>query len=211
MRRTWILLALALVARAEIIDRVAISVGSEVITLSELREEVRVTAFLNAGPVQFTPTVLRETGERMVDQLMIRNENVTSRFGSANDTEVKGMIDQIVRGRFQGKPEAFQAELARYELSESTLREHVRWQLTAVRYISVRFGTGVQVRPAEVEDYFKREIEPKLPADSKAAAEDYRERIESALLEERANQEADAWIKEARRRIIIDFHPEVFP
>ena len=209
--RTWILLVLSIGAQAEIIDRVAISVGSEVITLSEVKEEVRVTAFLNSEPVQFTAKILRETGERMVDQLMIRNENVTSRFGSANDSDVTTMIDEIVRSRFQGDPTAYQAELARYELTESILKEHVRWQLTAMRYISVRFGTGVQVRPVEVEDYFKREIQPRLPPDSKATAEDYRERIETALLEERANQEADAWIKEARGRMIVDFDPEVFP
>jgi len=210
MNWIWIVLLLITPSHAEIIDRVAISVGSEVITLSELREEARVTAFLNSAPLVANAGVLRETGERMVDQWMIRSENVTSRFGSASEEDVSGMIGQIVRDRFNGDQAGFRAELARYDLTEEVLREHVRWQLTAMRYISVRFGTGIQIRTAEIEDYFKREILPKLPAGSQATVDDYRDSIETALLEERANDEAEVWVKEARRRVIVDFHPEVF-
>jgi hypothetical protein len=210
MTRIWLALFVIASAPAEIIDRIAISVGSEVITESELLEELRVTAFLNGEAAQVTPTLLRETGERMVDQLMIRNENATSRFGSTTEQEVDSMIASLVRTRFKDDQAAFRNELSRYQLTEDILREHVRWQLTAMHYISVRFTTGVQVRTEAVEEYFNREVRPKLPPDSKATAEDYRERIEEILVQQRANEEAEAWVKEARSRLVTDFHPEVF-
>ena len=180
-------------------------------TESELREEVRVTAFLNAEPARFIGSVLREAGERMVDQIMIRNENVTSRFGSATEQETDAMIAQLIRDRFKGNRAAYLEALASYRLTEEVLRAHVQWQLTAMRYISVRFTTGVQVTDAQVEAYFRTQIQPQLPEGSEAKVEDYRERIQEALIQQRANEDADAWVKETRRRIVIDFHPEVFP
>jgi deoxyhypusine synthase len=210
MKRIWITLLFSMFASAEIIDGVAISVGSDVITISELREEVRVTAFLNREQLQFTSAVLRETGERMVDQLVIRTENATSRFGSATEQEVAAAMDQIVRERFQGDRGAYTAALARYELTQDIVKEHVRWQLIAMRYISVRFTTGVQIRTEDVEAYFKREIRPKLPPEDKSTAEDYRDRIEEILLQERANEQTESWIREVRRALIVDFNPEVF-
>ena len=42
------------VCRAEIIDRVAVVVGKRVITESEIVREIRLTAFLNGAPLDFS-------------------------------------------------------------------------------------------------------------------------------------------------------------
>ena len=74
-----------------------------------------------------------------------------------------------------------------------------------------RSGAPRKVTDAQVESYFRTQIQPQLPEGSEAKVEDYRERIQEALIQQRANEDADAWVKETRRRIVIDFHPEVFP
>src|SRR5262249_49424474 len=59
--------------RAEIIDRVAVVVGNRVITESEILREVRLTAFLNGAPLDFSAASKRKTAERLVEQRLIRS------------------------------------------------------------------------------------------------------------------------------------------
>ena len=51
MRALLVLLLVSVACRAEIIDRVAVVVGSGVITESEILREIRLTAFLNGEPL----------------------------------------------------------------------------------------------------------------------------------------------------------------
>ena len=70
----------ALAGRAEIIDRIAVSVGNRVITESDLDREIRVTAFLNDQKPDFSPENKRRTAERLVDQRLMRTELDMSRY-----------------------------------------------------------------------------------------------------------------------------------
>lgn len=71
---------LAAGAGAAIIDRIAVSVGSRVITETDLDREIRITALLNNAKPDFSPANKRTTAERMVDQALIRSELETSRY-----------------------------------------------------------------------------------------------------------------------------------
>src|SRR5438046_1912632 len=76
-----LLLFFALAAcRAEIIDRVAVVVGNSVITESEILREIRLTAFLNGEPLDFSPASKRKTAERLVEQRLIRIEADSSLY-----------------------------------------------------------------------------------------------------------------------------------
>src|ERR1017187_6822016 len=74
------LLAVTLPARAEIIDRIAVSVGNRVIAESDLHREIRVAAFLDGVQPDFSPAGRRATAERMVEQVLIRRELEISRY-----------------------------------------------------------------------------------------------------------------------------------
>ena len=71
-----------MVLRAEIIDRIAVSVGNQAITISDLDREIRVTAFLNRTPPDFSPAARRATADRMVEQRLILRELENSRYPS---------------------------------------------------------------------------------------------------------------------------------
>ncbi|MFN0168996.1 MAG: hypothetical protein ACKV22_21430 [Bryobacteraceae bacterium] len=208
--RLAVLLLVAAAAGAEIIDRIAITVGSNVITESELRQAVRLRQFLNGEPIDFRAFILRDAGERLVDQLLIRKENENSRYGAPPAESVQEARKQVIDQLFKGDPKAFAEALAAYGLTEEVLSAHLTWQLTVVRFVSVRFGTGIQTRPEEAQAYFEKEIAPKLPAGASRNPDDYRGRIEETLNQQRANEHADEWLRETRRRTVIDFHPEVF-
>jgi len=61
-------------AAQNIVDRVAVVVGNEVITESEVNMEARLTAFFNGTPLDLSVAQRKAAAERLVDQLLIRNE-----------------------------------------------------------------------------------------------------------------------------------------
>src|SRR2546421_12734122 len=77
----WLLLlALTMACRAEVIERIAVIVGPGVITESEIVREIRLTAFLNGDPLDFSAASKRKTAERMVEQRLIHIENEASLY-----------------------------------------------------------------------------------------------------------------------------------
>ncbi len=209
-RLTLLWLLTALTAGAEVIDRIAITVGSNVITESELRQAVRLRQFLNGEPLDFRAFILRDVGERLVDQFLIRKENDNSRYGGAPAESVQEALNQAMAQLFKDDRKAYAQALAAYGLTEEALLAHLAWQLTVVRFVTLRFGAGIQIPPEEAKSYFDKEIKPKLPEGASQNPDDYREQIEESMSHQQANEHADDWLRETRRRTVIDFHPEVF-
>src|SRR4051794_37805596 len=62
------------------IDRIAVSVGNQVITESELITDLRVTAFLDRSEVDLSSAAKRKSADRQVDQVLILKEASESRL-----------------------------------------------------------------------------------------------------------------------------------
>src|SRR5271157_6637304 len=84
----------AAVARAEIIDRIAVSVGNRVITETDLDREIRITALLNNEKPDFSPAKKRAAAERMVDQTLVRSEMEASRYLSPSTADTKAALEE---------------------------------------------------------------------------------------------------------------------
>ena len=199
LARVIAVVAAALAGRAEIIDRVAVRVGRSVITESELRREIRLTAFLEGAPLEFSATTQRKTAERLVDQRLIRAEMEESRYPQPPPEAAEEALKQVLAERSR-------ASLDQYGITEEELRAHLQRQLVTLRFISVRFRPGVQIEPGEIDQYLARH----KSANGTPPPEEHRARIEEALIEERVNRLAEVWLKEARARTRIEFRPEVF-
>ena len=198
-------------ASAEIIDRIAVSVASSVITTSEVDRAIRVTAFQNRVDLDFRPASRRETAERLVDQKLIRREMELSRYPQPDPSEASPLFAQV-RSRYQSDAE-FQKALKDYGVTEQELRDAFLWELTLLRFIEVRFRPAIQVGNQELENYFERVVKPAAQASQPGQAvslDDYRSRIEEKLAGERADQELDHWLKEARKHTDIEVHQEAF-
>ncbi|MGC9946648.1 MAG: hypothetical protein ABSF64_09805 [Bryobacteraceae bacterium] len=196
---------------AEIVDRIAVSVGNRVITETDLDREIRITAFLNNAKADFSPASKRETAGRMVDQALVRNELEASRYlpPSAADTEA---ALQEEKARF-GDNAAYHGALARYGIGDDDLKARLTWQLMLVRFIDVVFRPGVQIGDAEIQKYFDEHMRAGLVRahpGTPPAVDDYREGIEQKLVSQAADQQVEQWLREARRRTHIQYHDEVF-
>jgi hypothetical protein len=207
------LAGLAAAAGAAIIDRIAVSVGSRVITETDLDREIRITAFLNNAPLRsrLGNEEKREAAERMVDQTLVRNEVEANRYPPPSAADTAAALEEE-KARF-GNDAAYRRALAEYGISEDDLKARLTWQLALLRFIGVRFRPGIQITPAEILKYFNEHMRAGLIAahpGQTPSVDDYSAGIEQTLISQAADQQVEQWLKEARRRTHIQFHDEVF-
>lgn len=211
-RLTAALSLLACCASAEIIDRIAVSVGNSVITTSDVDREIRVTAFQSDVQPDLSPANRRATAQRMVEQKLIRREMEQSHYPLPAPTEADFLIEQLRMSRYPTDA-GYQQALAKYGVTEQDVRDELLWQLTLLRFIEVRFRPGVRVSDQEIQDYFDKQVKPAAQAahpGQPVSLEDYRNQIENRLAEQQTDKEVDAWLQDARKRTEIVFHDEAF-
>jgi hypothetical protein len=217
VREPWVraVLAFALLsvaARAEIIDRIAVSVGNRVIAETDLNREIRGAAFLDGVKPDFSPAGKRATAQRMVEQVLIRRELETSRYPVPSAAEVAPVLEAFQKERFPNSGD-YQRALADYGIADQDVKDLLLWQRTLLLFIEVRFQSAVQVTGQDIQEYFDKVVQPAAEAahpGQPMALEDYRDRIEQTLTGQRADREMNTWLKEARNRTEIVFHDEVF-
>ena len=204
------LLLLAAVAWGAIIDRIAVSVGNQVITLRDVEREIRVAAFLNGVKPDLSTANKRATAERLVEQKLIRQEMETSRFPVPAAADVEPALERFKKDTFPSETD-YQHALAEYGITGQDVKDLLVWQRTLLEFISLRFRPGVQVSDQEIQDYFDRVVAPAARAAHPAqpvALEDFRAQIEQALIGQQADRDMDNWLSEARKRTQIVFHQE---
>ena len=124
-------------ARAEIVDRVAIAIGHDAITESQIDEEVRVTAMLNHAPLQFDAATRRRAAQRLVNQYLIGRETESSRFPGADAKDVAAYLAKVEEDF--GGAAGFERALAAYELTRGVLERHLALQLRTLAFARFRF------------------------------------------------------------------------
>ena len=199
-------------SRADIIDRVAVTMDNQVITESEILLEIRLTAFQNGGPLAFKPEAKREAAGRLIEQKLIRKEIEVGRYVQPSPADVEPILKQLETQRFHNAGELRQA-LEKYDVREEDLKAHLLWQLTLLRFIDVRFRPGIQVTDQDIQQYFSQklpELEKRAGPEKKIRLEDLRDKIQEALTDERVDQQLNDWLAETRKHMRIEFHPEAF-
>jgi hypothetical protein len=201
------LLFLAALAPAEIVDRIVATVGTQVVTLSDVQQEYRTERFLDRQPLESLDVQhIRVVAGRLIDQLLLRQEMDASRFPPADPAQVDGRLAEL-RREFGGE-EAFRRLLAEYSLSEAGLRQHLELQLNILRFIDLRFHPMVVIEEPDIERYYRETLVPRLH--SQGAKEippldEVRDRIDAILTQERINQLYTQWLGELRSQARVQF------
>jgi peptidyl-prolyl cis-trans isomerase SurA len=206
------LVVLAAAAHAEIIDRVAVSVGNRVITASDLDRQLRVAAFQDGVKIDFSPGARRAAAARMVEQKLIQFEVANSRYPVPSAAELTPAIEQFKKDHFPNEA-AYRKALAEYGITEEDFKDLLLWQRTLLLFIELRFEAGATVTEPEIQDYFDKTVKPTAEAAHPGRPvdlEDYRQQIELTLAGQRADTQMNTWLQEARKRVEIIYHDEVF-
>jgi len=207
------LLLLAGALHAEIIDRVAVSVGNQAITTSDLDREIRVAAFLNRTPPDFSPAAWRATADRMVEQRLIMRELENARYPSPPGSEIDPILDKFKKDNFPNDDD-YRRALAESGITEQDVRDELLWQRRLLLFINVRFQPTVQVSDQDIQDYFAKVVEPAAKAahpGQPVNLEDYRPQIEEKLTGDQVDKQMSAWLEDARKRSDVVVHQEAFP
>lgn len=202
--RSLLLLLALLPLHATILDRLAITVGSQVITQQQLDEELRVTAFLNHEKIVRTEEARRTAADHLVQQLLVTREMELSQYPLPQAEDVNKYLLQVRAGF--GTATSFAEALAEYELSEETLKQHLALQLTTLQFIEFRFRPNVGISTADVQEAYNREVvawKVTHPGGTPPSLDSSREAIQKALLEERTDQVLDTWLEETRKQVSI--------
>ena len=206
-----IILLLAGVLHAAVIDRVAVIVGKRVVKASDLDRDLRVSQFLNHQPLDLSSATKRKVAERLIDQELVRQELLNGRYAGPTEEEANTYLQQLSRDRFKGSPTQLRTELSRYGLSEDQLRRRLLWQLTVLRFIDQRFRPGVLVTDEDVSEYYqahRAELQKASPRNSSLEAVE--PRIREILTGERVNQMFEEWLREARKNMRVEYREAAF-
>ena len=210
--RLLVLVTLSSLSPAEIIDRVAVSVGTRVITTSDIEREIRVSSLQNRAKPEFTPDVRRATSDRLIEQTLVRIELESSSYRSPDPAEVEPVLAQFKKEHFKNEEE-YQAALKEYGLTEQAVKDALLWQGSLLLFVAERFRPAIQVDEQEIQQYFEKEVAPAARAarpGQEPSLEEYRDQIEETITGKRVDQEMDKWLMDAKRRTLIFVHPEAF-
>jgi hypothetical protein len=196
---------LAGAATAEIIDRISVVVGRQVIKASDIERDVRVTSFLNAVEPSLTVEARRQAASRLIDQALIRDQVRSGEFPRASLADANRLLASIREDRFPSDAQ-FRSALIHYGIGEAELRERLLWQLTVLRFIDAKFRPQVFLTDQEVQDYSNAHIgalrkahpEAKTVAELQAPA---RELMEG----EKVNQLLNEWLEQSRKEARIEY------
>jgi parvulin-like peptidyl-prolyl isomerase len=205
MFRVCVALVLAITLRAEVVDRLAIAVGHQVITQLQLDEELRVTALLNHQPVSRSLDSRRAAADRLVEQLLIQREMELSRYPLPDDQAVEKYIAEVRQQN--GGAAALNKALSEYSITDRTLRRHLELQLTVLRFIEFRFRGDVAISDSEIEAAYRREAAnwEQTHREAPPSLEASRERLRTELAEERTDAALNTWLTDSRKQLNIVF------
>ena len=207
MGRLLLPFVLVIALPAVIVDRVAVTIGNQVITESELIREIQLAAFLNGEKPDLRPDAKRKAAERLIEQKLVRKEMELGRDPEPASPAAEEMLTQFEKQRARN-PGEFDVELKQAGLTREELKNHLHWQAALLNFIDFRFRPAVQVTEQDIQKYYLENFQ-NAPG-KKAAIEDVREQIMQIVTARRADDQMDAWLKDTRKHTRIEFHPEAF-
>lgn len=190
---------------AETLDRIAVTVGPDIITESELLRDLRVTAFLEHKPVDLSSAARRQAAQRIVDQILILREAVDSHVSLPSTEAAAGLVAPY-------KADSnFQADLERYGISEEDLSAHLLAGLRTLAFTDLRFRPDVQVSPEDIRNYYNQLARQNAPNTARLGSfDENRDQIEKLLIEQRVMQTLDQWLETARAAANIRYREKAF-
>ncbi len=206
--RYWLLILAMAAAQGVILDRIAVTVGRQVITESDVERDLRVAAFLDRQPVDLSGEQKRKAADRLVDQLLILQEAAFSRVPLPDRADAERLLEPVK----QEYGADFGPALKRYRITQADVVAQLFAGVRALRYTDLRFRPEVQFSDADLRvlyatlvEEWKKKGEQQIPT-----FEASREQLEKLLTDQRTAQALDRWLQNQRTETQILSRDEVF-
>ncbi len=208
------LLLLQSVATAEIVDRIALTVGREIITEQQIVHSLRVTAFLNGEPVQVNAKTKRAAAQKLLELTLIGIEIANSRYPAPSKEQIDGALASVKQQLFSGSQDNYEKALQAYGISEPDVRQSLERQLSTLSFIDFRFRPAVQIQEDEIAEYFREEYSPefqkKNPGKPAPRYLEVRNALSELLTQQRVDNLLDRWISQTESQSRVQWRERVF-
>jgi hypothetical protein len=181
------------------IDAVAARIEDDIITESEVHELAAFQKLVD-GESKPRSELLRE----LIDQWMIRNEAIATKYGQPSAEDVDRAYAEFVK-QFPS-PVEFEKRCAAAGLTDAAVRRMVAQQLYLSRFIDYRFRPSAQVTDQQVEAYYKDEFAPQLKARNQPVPplDDVDDTIREVLIQRAISERSTKWLDDSRDALQID-------
>ena len=190
-----LLLLAAPLARAELVDRIAAVVNTDVITLSEVEKraapELARVDQEATGPdrAQKRAAALKKTLDTMIDEKLVDNELKELKV-TISDKEVDAAVDEVKKS-YNLTDDQLQQAVAREGYSVADYREQMRKQIGRYKLISEKVRKNVKVSEADVKSEYDRM--------TRSEGEDYEVHVRHILIAV-PRTATQAQVEQARRK-----------
>jgi hypothetical protein len=188
--------------KAQTIDGVAARIEDDILTESEVRELAAFQKLVD-GRAKSRGELIRE----LADQWVVRGEAEAAQYPRPSAGDLERAFAQFA-AQFPS-PEEFKNRCAAAGLSEAAVRRILGQQLYLSRFLDFRFRPAAQVKPKQVEDYYRDEFAPQLKARGQTVPplEEVRDTIREVLIQRAISKRATQWLDATRERLNIDVVP----
>ena len=195
-------------ANAVVLDRVVAVVNDQAILASDVDDVARLAVLDpgQSGQGVFTPKrALEQLISLALIQQQIRQED--ARAAEPSQAEVDARLKEIRRElpaciHFNcATDQGWTAFLAAHGLTQKRVEIYLRYRLQILRFIELRFRSGIRIAPEEIETYYRETLLPQYtPGEEVPPLDKVAARIEEILLERKVNVLFDDWLANLRRQ-----------
>jgi hypothetical protein len=187
---------------ARVVDRIVARIEDDIILQSQVRELGALQQLIDDHAESDDKLV-----QELIEQWMVQTEAAASHFPQPAQSEVDRELARL-KANF-ASPEKYAARLNEVGLSDAEVSRLVSRQIYVERYIDYKFRPSVQIESAEIEAYYKKELQPDLakknePIPSQNAVE---EQIREVLTQRRISDLTAKWLDDTKSRLKVGIEP----
>ena len=199
-------LLLALVGRAEILDRTVAVVGTEAIMASQVEMQIRLQAMFNGAEPDLSEAAMKQALERLVEQRLVETDMTLAGLKNVEGRELEAAFAELRGTRFGGR--TFEQALEHYGVKERDVRMFLRRQLQFTHYVEFRFRAGLQVNDEALTAAYKQRFGGAQDAPPLATV---REELREQVLAQRTETMLDERVRQLRSETRIAFLDPIAP
>jgi peptidyl-prolyl cis-trans isomerase SurA len=193
-------------APAELLDRVVAVINGDVILESDVREEERFAVFepISVPGGRYTPL---QAMQHLVSRTLIVQQMKDQQMAPPpSDEAVEKELDELRRhipgcAQYACETDAgWRRFLAAQGFTESEIKARWKRRMQILKFIEVRFRSGIRIAPSEIADYYNKTLVPAFERrkTTPPPLAMVSKRIDEVLLQQRVTALLNDWLRSLR-------------
>jgi hypothetical protein len=201
-------LFLAGILQAQVVDRMVAVVNRRVILESELDQAARVEFLLQGKPIAgLTQANRAAVLERLIERSLLDQQIINPAMLDPTPQELAAKVKEVRAGiPAAANDDQWRALLSAYGLTQQDLEEQLTDQVRILRFIDLRFRGLVHIDKTAVEAYYQETFLPEVRRRKapEPKLEEVSDKIEQILVEQRIDELLNNWLKTLRAQAHIE-------